>query len=256
MRISFSYSLLITWLLALAACQSHYIQTNNESGNLLISDSIAELDSQIVKIYLPYKQEIDTEMSRIIAISAEEMVKDKPESGLTNFLADLLLEEGKLELTRHDKNFIPHLSFFNYGGIRTFLPKGEITVRKIFELMPFENEMVFLKLTGEQVNEFLNIVAEKGGDSVGGVRFVISEDKATGIMVGGEPLAADQEYWLVTNDYVAAGGDGIEVFTQRKDFFQSGVKIRDAIISYMERKHLNGDTISSGTDGRIIRDNK
>jgi 2',3'-cyclic-nucleotide 2'-phosphodiesterase (5'-nucleotidase family) len=256
MRISFSYALLITWLLVLAACQSHYVQTKYEARNLMISDSIAGLDSQIVKIYLPYKQEIDREMSRVVSISAEEMIKDKPESGLTNFLADLLLEEGKRVLTRHGKDFTPHLSFFNYGGIRTFLPKGEITVRKIFELMPFENEMVFLKLTGEQVTEFLNIVAEKGGDSVGGVRFAISENKATGILVGGEPLAAGREYWLVTNDYVAAGGDGIEVFTHRKDFFQSGVKIRDAIISHMERNHLNGEIISASKDGRIIREVK
>jgi 2',3'-cyclic-nucleotide 2'-phosphodiesterase (5'-nucleotidase family) len=252
MRLSFSYSLLITWLFVLAACQSHYVQTDVMARNLLVSDSIAVLDSQIVKMYLPYKYEIDREMLRVIAISAEEMVKNKPESELTNLLADLLLEEGKRELTRLGKDFSPSLSFFNYGGIRTFLPKGEINVRKIFELMPFENEMVFLKLTGEQVNEFLNIVAEKGGDSVGGVRFTISGSKATGITIGGEPIAPDQEYWLVTNDYVASGGDGIEVFVQRKDFIQAGVKIRDAIINYLERNHQKGETIAASKDGRII----
>jgi len=237
-----------------SACQGPYVQTNVESRNLMVSDSIAAMDSQIVRMYLPFKQEIDLEMSRVIAVSAEEMVKDKPESELTNFLADLLLEEGSRELTRLGKDFSPHLSFFNYGGIRTFLPKGEITVRKVFELMPFENEMVYLKLTGEQVNEFLNIVARNGGDSVGGTRFIISDNKAKGIMIGGKPLVPDQEYWFVTNDYVAAGGDGIEVFAQRKDFIQSGVKIRDAIINYLERTHLNGEIISPGKDGRITHE--
>jgi 2',3'-cyclic-nucleotide 2'-phosphodiesterase (5'-nucleotidase family) len=251
MRISFSYTLLITWLLLLAACRGHYVQTNVESRNLMVSDSIADMDSQIVRMYLPYKQKLDLEMSRVIAVSTEEMVKDRPESELTNFLADLMLEEGTLELTRLGKDFSPHLSFFNYGGIRTFLPKGEITVGKIFELMPFENEMVYLKLTGEQVEEFLNIVARNGGDSVGGTRFTIAGNKAAGIMIGGEPLAPGQEYWLVTNDYVAAGGDGIEVFSQRKDFVQSGVKIRDAIINNMERNYKNGEIISPGKDGRI-----
>jgi 2',3'-cyclic-nucleotide 2'-phosphodiesterase (5'-nucleotidase family) len=254
MRISFSYTLLITWLLLLAACQGPYVQTNVESRNLVVSDSLAAMDSQIVRMYLPYKQEIDLEMSRVIAVSAEEMVKDRPESELTNFLADLLLEEGRRELTKLGKDLNPQLSFFNYGGIRTFLPKGEITVRKIFELMPFENEMVFLKLTGEQVNEFLNIVAGNGGDSVGGTSFTISGNKAKGIMIGGEPLLPGQEYWLVTNDYVAAGGDGIEVFAQRKDFILSGVKIRDAIINHMERIHQDGEIISPKKDGRITHD--
>jgi 2',3'-cyclic-nucleotide 2'-phosphodiesterase (5'-nucleotidase family) len=253
MRISFSYALLITWLLVFGACGAHYVQTKVESANLIVSDSIAGLDSQIVRMYLPYKHDIDREMSKVIGMSAYEMVKDKPESELTNFLADLLLVEGKRELTKLGKDVSPHLSFFNYGGIRTFLPKGEITVRKIFELMPFENEMVFLKLAGDQVNEFLNIVAEKGGDSVGGVRFTISGSKATGIMIGGEPLIPGKEYWLVTNDYVASGGDGIEVFAQRRDFIQAGVKIRDAIISHMERNHQNGEIISARKDGRITQ---
>jgi 2',3'-cyclic-nucleotide 2'-phosphodiesterase (5'-nucleotidase family) len=252
MRLNFSHILLITCLILLAACQHGYIKTHFEGRNIGVSDSLVAMDTQILLMYLPYKQEMDKKMQRVISVSAIEMVKNRPESELTNFLADLLLEEGKQELFRITGNITPHLSYFNNGGIRTFLPKGDITVGKIFELMPFENEMVFLKLTGAQVHEFLNNVAEKGGESLGGVRFVISDNKATNIIIDEKPLSFDGEYWLVTNDYIALGGDGHDVLSQRLDFIEADVSIRDVIIRYLEKKHQDNEMISAKKDGRII----
>ena len=52
-----------------------------------------------------------------------------------------------------------------------------------------------------------DIVAEKGGDSVGGVRFVISNNKAKDVIIEGEKLNPASKYWMVTNDYSANGGD-------------------------------------------------
>jgi 2',3'-cyclic-nucleotide 2'-phosphodiesterase (5'-nucleotidase family) len=217
----------------------------------VVSDSVSQSDSQLISLYLPYKNLLEKDMSRIIAVSAEEMVKDKPESNLTNFLADLILAEGNKIATELGENIHPSISYYNYGGIRTFLSAGEITVGKIFELMPFENELVFLELSGTQVQEFLNIIAEKGGDSVGGVRFKISENEAKNVEVGQKPLNEKQNYWLVTNDYVAAGGDGLEIFTRRKNFVAGNIKIRDVIIAHLEKKFEKSQKISAKPDGRI-----
>jgi 2',3'-cyclic-nucleotide 2'-phosphodiesterase (5'-nucleotidase family) len=247
MQRSFSYTLLITCFFIFFGCKTHYVQTTVENRNMFVSDSLAPLDSQLVYLYLPYKRKLEQEISRVISVTKEEMVKNRPESKLTNFLADLLLEEGQKEAVNFDISF----SYFNYGGIRTFLPKGEITVGKIFELMPFENEMVFLRLSGMQVQEFLNNIAAKGGDSLGGVRFKISAGKATAIEMNGEPLRLNNDYWLVTNDYVASGGDGMEVLVQRKEFVPSNRKIRDVIISHLESLHEKGEVIMAEKDGRI-----
>jgi 2',3'-cyclic-nucleotide 2'-phosphodiesterase (5'-nucleotidase family) len=251
MQRSFSYILLITWFFLFLNCKTQYVISITENRNLVVSDSVTQLDSQLVSIYLPYKNMLEKDMSRVIAVSGEEMVKDRPESNLTNFLADLLLEEGKEIATEIGENFHPAISYYNYGGIRTFLPEGKITVGKIFELMPFENELVFLKLSGVHVQEFLNIIAEKGGDSVGGVRFKISDNKAKHLEVDGKPLNENEFYWLVTNDYVAAGGDGLEVFTRRNDFVSGNIKIRDVIIAHLEKKYEKGQEISAKPDGRI-----
>ncbi|HYQ56809.1 MAG TPA: 5'-nucleotidase [Draconibacterium sp.] len=209
------------------------------------------MDSSIVRLYLPYKEMLDEDMNRVISVSDLELVKDKPESPLTNFLADLLLKEGARVAEEQQIEVRPDLSFLNYGGIRSSLPKGEITVGNIFELMPFENEMVFVKMEGEQIYAFLNYIATGRGGSVGGVKMVIDNDKATNVEVNGKKLDVDKSYWMVTNDYVAGGGDGLDVFQEKLQYINSGVKIRDVIIKHLEEMQKIGQHISTKTDGRI-----
>lgn len=251
MRHSFSYTLLITWFLLITSCRAVYVPASVETQNIAISNAANQIDSQLIQLYLPYKMILEKDMNRVISFSEKEMVKDRPESTLTNFLGDLLLEEairiaGKMEL-----GFTPQISFYNYGGIRTSLPSGDITVGKIFELMPFENELVFLQLSGAQVQEFLDLIAEKNGESIGGASFVISNQKAKNAVVQGKELVPDAKYWVATNDYVADGGDGLDVFTRNLQLVRTGEKIRDVIIEHLERKQKNGETVNAELDGRI-----
>lgn len=251
---SFSYTLLITWILLSTSCKTNYVTTQTGTQNIPVSESVNLLDSQIVRLYLPYKGILEKDMGRVISKSEVELVKQKPESGLTNLLADLLLDEGLKFAVENNLQILPEVSFFNYGGIRTSLPKGEITVGKIFELMPFENEMVFIRLTGIQLQQFCDIVAAFGGESVGGVRFVISNRKAKNVFVNGEKLDTEKKYWLVTNDYSANGGDDLEVFAQRLEYIGSGCKIRDIIISNFEDRQKKGEFLTEKLDGRITNE--
>jgi 2',3'-cyclic-nucleotide 2'-phosphodiesterase (5'-nucleotidase family) len=254
MQRSFTYTLLITWLFFTGACKTHYVKTSSSASNIVVSDTLNQPDSQFVHIYLPHKKMLEKDMNRVIAVSRQEMVKAKPESNLTNFLADLLLKEGSDYLENSAFDFQPDISYFNYGGIRTALPKGEITVGKVYELMPFENEMVFLKLNGKQVSRFLDAIADHGGDSLGGVRFKIASGKATEVQVARKPIRENENYWLVTNDYIAGGGDGMDMLAQRSEFVESGMKIRNIIISHLEELHEQGKILDAQTDGRIINE--
>jgi 2',3'-cyclic-nucleotide 2'-phosphodiesterase (5'-nucleotidase family) len=255
MRHSFSYTLLITWALLALSCKTHFVQKSYETQNVSVSAEANVLDSSVVQLYLPYKNILEEDMNRVISYSETKMTKAKPESFLTNFLADLLLEQGAKECEKQSLGFTPSVSFYNYGGIRSIIPQGDITVGTIFELMPFENEMVYLELSGQQLREFLNYVAAKGGDSLGGARFVISDKKAKDITVGGKAITNDESYWLVTNDYVAGGGDGLDVLKGNKQLIKSSVKIRDAIISNLEDKQKQNKNLQVELDGRMKYDN-
>ena len=251
MQRTFTYTLLITCILLVGSCKTQYVTSSVEYINILVSDSLYSLDNKIVELYQPYKNTLEKDMERVISFSENEMEKDKPESPLTNFLADLLLEEGLKEVQKNGWSCAPSVSYFNYGGIRTFLPKGKINVGKIFELMPFENEMVYVQLNGTQIQEFLDKIAAKGGDSLGGVRFTISGEKAVSIVIGSEPLKQNKTYWLVTNDYIAAGGDEMEVLTRNTGLVNSEKKIRDVIILHLEEKQKKGEVLNVKTDRRI-----
>jgi 2',3'-cyclic-nucleotide 2'-phosphodiesterase (5'-nucleotidase family) len=242
--------MLITCILLAIACKTTYISSVNFQ-NTSVDENINTVDSNLVLAYLPYKLKLDNDMNRVISVCETNMVKNKPESGLTNLLADLLMEEGKAEEEINNMQLVPDVSFFNYGGIRTGLPEGNITVGKAFELMPFENEMVFIQLTGLQLQQFCDLIAESGGGSVGGIRFVISDGKAKNVTVGGKPLQAEKKYWMVTNDYVANGGDDLAMLRQRLDLKSSGLKIRDAIIRNFEKRQKAGITLKLNLDGRI-----
>jgi 2',3'-cyclic-nucleotide 2'-phosphodiesterase (5'-nucleotidase family) len=241
---------LITYILLSTACKSVYVASTSFQ-NTSVDEQINTIDSNIVSVYSPYKSKLDSDMNRVISVCETNMVKNKPESGLTNLLADLLLEEGKTESDKYNFQIVPEVSFFNYGGIRTGLPKGNITVGKAFELMPFENEMVFIQLTGMQLQQFCDLIAESGGGSVGGTRFVISNKKAKNVTVSGNPIQAENKYWMVTNDYVANGGDDLAILRQRLDLKSSGFKIRDAIIRNFEKRQKAGLTLKESFDGRI-----
>ncbi|WP_346861247.1 5'-nucleotidase C-terminal domain-containing protein [uncultured Draconibacterium sp.] len=251
MRQSFSYALLITWVLISVSCKTYFVQESYETKNISVSEDAGVLDSSIVNLYLPYKQLLEKDMNRVISFSNEEMVKNKPESNLTNFLADLLLEQGGIEAKNQGLDVVPVVSFFNYGGIRSTLPKGNITVGNIYEIMPFENEMVYVVINGSKMQEFLDYVAEKGGDSLGGARFKIKDNKAANATINGEVIKAEKSYCVVTNDYVAAGGDGLNAFQNPEQLINSGAKIRDVLIAYLEQKQKDNETILVKPDGRI-----
>lgn len=248
---TFSYTLLITWVLLTISCKTQFVQKSYETNNISISENAAEVDSQLVQLYSPFKRILEKDMQRVISVSDKEMVKDKPESALTNLLADLLMVEGSKNCTDLGFSFIPDFAIQNYGSIRVPLPKGEITVGNIFELMPFENELVYVKLSGKQVARLISFLIEEEESCISGIRLKIKDKTATEIKIGGKPLVLGNFYWIATSEFVAEGGDDFIIFKEKLDIKQSGIKIRDAIISYLEERQQKGELISVIPDGRI-----
>ena len=66
------------------------------------------------------------------------------------------------------------LCIFNHGGIRSIIPKGNVTTRTAFEIMPFENSVVVIALKGEQILEMVNyIITDKKPHPLSGITFTI-----------------------------------------------------------------------------------
>jgi 2',3'-cyclic-nucleotide 2'-phosphodiesterase (5'-nucleotidase family) len=224
------YIILITFLFY--SCETTY-HLNSFDSNVLHVKSV--IDSTIYYIIQPYQSEIEEQMNETLVYTKNDLTKGRPQSTIGNFVADLCLNYC-------DAN----ICVFNNGGLRTTIDKGNITRGKIFELMPFENELVILELNKTDFIELLNYISLRGGEPFSGLNIKI--DKNNNIIEHSWPVNFNnnETVRVLTSDYLANGGDKMSFFKGKKQH-KIGLKLRDAIIDYCEKN----DTIDIRLDNRI-----
>lgn len=241
-------------ILSLFSCSRHLSVHQINTQNILVDAQTGSIDSLIAILVRPYRDSIEQDMSKLVAVSASAMIKDKPESKLTNLVADVILEAAFDYCRSKNLNIKPDLSYVNYGGLRASLPKGNITVGRVFELMPFENEIVLVKISGEAVQKMADRIAARGGEGVAGVKLGIRNEKAETLLIGGKTIDATASYWLVTNDYIANGGDQMSMFADPEMRIDTRMKIRDVLIGSLNDRYKRDGIIDVKEDGRIYHE--
>jgi len=234
-------------LISLYACSKKTSVSNISESHVVINDN--KIDSSIYKAMLPFKKTHDEQMYAVIAKSEDALVKADVESTLGNFFCDAVIYETKKILGK-DSNMVD-VAIFNKGGLRNSLPKGNITIGNIFELMPFDNELVLLKLSGAQFKDMCYKIVEKGGIPIGGMRLTIKGTTPTDITINGKAFDEKKDYWVVTSDYLANGGDSYNFFKNAKERKIMNVLLRNVIINYCEDITKLDQTIKPKLDGRI-----
>lgn len=193
----------------------------------------------------PYRENIDRDMSTVLCYNPVPLDKSQGrwQTGIGNVMAEATLKKANEVLSKRNQ---PPADFamLNFGGIRSIIPQGNVTVRTAFEVMPFENSLSVVELKGEQVSELLQyFVAEKKAHPLAGISFNIKDGNAQDVHIGGKPFWANKTYRVVTSDYLVQGGD-------RMDFFKKGVsqteldyKLRNVLIDYFkEQDTLKADS--------------
>lgn len=240
--------LFIVVVFVLHSCTSkQWVLTNSSTSKIPIdkgADSIA--DKAMASFVRDYKKNLDSEMNQVIGQSSTEMIAQKPESLLSNWTSDIYLQAGSSYLK------VPvDMAVVNMGGLRASLPEGNLTVGNIFQLMPFENELVILWLKGSEIDELLDIFAREGGQGVAGVRMGIKDGKAINGLIQGKPIQKDELYSIATNDFLAGGNDRMTPLTAAEKRVDTGLKIRNIIMEYVIQETRDGHKIGSNLDGRI-----
>jgi|UPI0002F46F64 2',3'-cyclic-nucleotide 2'-phosphodiesterase (5'-nucleotidase family) len=222
------------------------------------SSEVIELDSSIaaspqVESYIsPLRDSVEAIMNEIIGQTKKEMFPERPGTALSNFIADLIRDAAKREIQRISKENLPLISVININGLRAPLPEGNITVENIYSLMPFENKMVILKLSGEQVTQLFNHIGTSGGDGIAGATFTFRNQQVLHPEINGNPLKNKQFYYVATSDYLASGGDHYTIFTKASEKHTSKHKIRDLIISHIRKLTNQGRIINPTDEKRVI----
>ncbi len=240
------YFLFLTFPLFLILSCTHLKVQKTETQHSVIAQP--EVDSQIVKMILPYKTMLDTKMNVVIGFAPEALIKQQPESNLGNFFSDAMY----LRARQIQNTDTAHLvALFNSGGLRTSVPQGNVYVRNMFELMPFENELVLFPLKGAQLQIIINGIADKGGAPLAGVRFKIANHKAEEIFVHQTALDTNIIYTIATSDYLAGGGDKFFNVGTPKTFIKTNLVLRDILIDYCKDLYKQNKPVTSVIDGRI-----
>lgn len=204
-------------------------------------------DSSAVALLKPYKEEID-KMYDVIGVSAEKMDRGRPESLLSNLVAEVIRQAAvKVQDTPADMGLV------NIGGLRNILPAGNITEATIFEILPFENSLCVLTMKGVHMKALLASIASLDGEGVSGARMEITKDgKLLSCTIGGQPIDENKLYSVATIDYLADGNGSMDAFLQaEKRECPDGVTLRDLFIEYVKKQTAAGKKITSALDGRI-----
>lgn len=234
------------WLAALTACHTGHLVTRQTYQRIAV-DSTATPDTRLVRLLTPYRQKLDQSMNVVLTRSAERLEKRKPECALNDLLCDALLAQST---ERYGKPI--DLAQLNYGGVRNGLPEGNITTGSIFEVMPFDNQLVVLTLTGDQLLQFLNHFAKGGSLLVSGIQVKIHDDQVQSVTFNnGRTLLPNETYAVALSDYIANGGDDaafLKGITRRETL---NYLIRDALIDYFRKQGRSGQPLTTQANGRI-----
>jgi 2',3'-cyclic-nucleotide 2'-phosphodiesterase (5'-nucleotidase family) len=237
-------------LLLAASCSQPHVISKQETKSYVFSDSTAvQIDSSIEKEIGPYREKVQSEMSGILATSTSPIERGNPESKLGNLMSDACMDQASKLYKPSDGKAID-FAIFNNGGLRRPLPKGPITRGDVFELMPFENELVVISMTGDRIEKLVNFIASKGGTPVSGLRLTIDGLKAANVQIGGMPFDSTRTYKVLTSDYLANGGDSYDFFIGAPKE-NTMMKVRDAIINYLIEQTSAGKVIDVKLDQRI-----
>ncbi|WP_294628392.1 5'-nucleotidase C-terminal domain-containing protein [uncultured Bacteroides sp.] len=228
---------------------SHY-QVAKVEGSMIQIDASwdSHPDRKATEILKPYKDKVDKMMYEVIGSSEMKMDKGGPESLLSNLVASVL-QEAAASVLGHPAD----MGLVNMGGLRSILPKGEITVGTVYEILPFENSLCVLTMKGADMKRLFQAIAARHGEGVSGIRMAMNgKGELLDAAIGGNPVEDNRLYTVATIDYLADGNDGMDPLLQAETReCPEGATLRGLFLDYVRTQTARGKAITSVLDGRI-----
>ncbi|WP_370900516.1 5'-nucleotidase C-terminal domain-containing protein [Chryseobacterium gossypii] len=235
-------------LASLTACKttgSLQVANVETRENISINKELKD-DQEFIKVIEPYKQKLDREMSQKISHTSVDLTKQGDNSNLGNLLADYTFD-GANEWAKANLKKNIDAALINIGGIRTTIGKGDILLKSVYEVMPFENEVIIVKMKGTDLQGLFDYYAKtQVNNPVSHLYIETNNGEITKTLINGKTVNPGQDYYIATSDYLALGGDNMKFFA-KGELISTGIKLRDLFIDYF-RKNAE---ITPNTDVRL-----
>jgi len=205
----------------------------------------------MIAMIAPYKRINDKKMNVVIGYAAQTMSIERPQSLLSNFCTDAILQYAQ------QSKSLPFvdLAILNFGGIRVPLPQGDITLGKVYEILPFDNTLVIITLKGIELQKIFDNFTYTTNQACANVQIVYHNNKPEKILVGGQPIMPDSSYNIVTIDYIRNGGDNILPDVKQikeSQVIYTGIVMRDIIVNKIKLLKEQGRDVDAVLDNRVI----
>jgi len=191
-------------------------------------------DTNTLAIYNKYNEELKPVLGKILGKTTVDLDHDR-------YAGPSLLGEWSCEIMK-DKVGV-QIAMTNGGGLRVPIPAGDITAGILYEVMPFDNTLYTMKLSGADVKANIEhgIMNEDiGWVQIAGVRVIYNPKAEAGnritsmVLEDGAPVEMDKYYTVVTNDFMFTGGDNYN-FENALDGLDTFIPIRDAMMDAVEK---------------------
>jgi len=245
------YFILTLTLLFAAACSVKQPHVSKILGKQIPVDERISPSEALEKVIEPYRDYINKDLDSVLAYCPETLDKNQGKWTTTigNLLADVTLQKANILFQKRYQQNVD-MCLLNHGGIRATLPKGNVTTRSAYEIMPFENNLVVAQLKGEQIKEMVNyFIQGKKAHPISGIEIILNPDEKTynSILIQGQPLNLKQTYLVATSDYLLTGGDNMTFFAKALKTYDMEYKLRNLFIDYFKET----DTIPVIKDNRV-----
>ena len=203
------------------------------SASNSITNQNSSKDPAVEGVLAPVMPEVNKKMGEVVGETTVTLTRRGrfPETIMGDIVTDSM---------RHATG--ADVAFTNSGGIRDEIRPGKITYGDVFKVIPFDNGIVTMDLTGEQLKGVMEESAKRsrGTIEVSGMKMDIDPRKPKGercskIMVNGEPLDLKKTYRVATADFLAGGSNGYTDLTQGKNVKDEHIIIREGLNDYIKQ---------------------
>lgn len=218
--------------------------------------------------------QIEEDMGQVIGTSEVDLdgVRENVRASETN-LGDLITDAMLWQAGQDNEEVDAAIT--NGGGIRASIAAGDITKKSVNDVLPFGNTLYVVEVTGAELLEALEASTYCTPEPVGafpqvaGIEFTIntgaaydagenypgttyaepaSINRVTILTVGGQAFDVDATYTIVTNDFMAAGGDTYYAFSAAESGYDTGISLDQVVMDYITEE-LDG-TVTAARYGQ------
>ena len=145
------------------------------------------------------------------------------------------------------------LAIMNKGGIRQPMPTGNVSEGLIRSMFPFNNKLVVIDVSGENLLKAFEVMASRGGDAVSNsVKVLYKKDGSIEVAtVRGIVVNRAKMYRVATLDYLAHGGDHLNSLESKDFIYVDDMKFGDRVFDYVKKLGINDVVIQPSSRPRM-----